>query len=195
MPASRNHSRKPFSHSKDYESNSFIADNAPSLSFASTKRRARRQLSKENSMVCYGCRKSGHSVKKCPSASATNKTICYRCGSFAHRLEACPEKPDPQQSLPYALCFYCNQKGHLSGQCSQNEKGLYPNGGGCKYCGSVRHYAHQCKELTGELNTLGLLDLTQGTGDDDVFISTTEENDKNKPQETHQKVKKKLVTF
>ena len=29
---------------------------------------------------------------------------------------------------PYAKCFICNETGHLSKQCPDNPRGLYPNG-------------------------------------------------------------------
>jgi len=40
--------------------------------------------------------------------------ICYKCGSEDHRLDACPEEGS---ELPYAECFLCKTKGHMSGVC------------------------------------------------------------------------------
>lgn len=67
----------------------------------------------------------------------------------------------------------CNQTGHLSGACPKNENGLYPNGGGCKFCQSKLHLAKDCKPVQqGQENiTLGLMDLKQGGDDDDVFVA------------------------
>ncbi|KAJ3054260.1 hypothetical protein HK097_002245 [Rhizophlyctis rosea] len=124
--------------------------------------------------------------------------ICYRCGSLEHRLAQCKKKTDSRNyhfcflvwldsprkdnqiprnttgnPLPFASCFICNQKGHLSSQCPENERGLYPNGGGCKFCGSVRHLARDCKPAQQEagFTTLGKMDLAQGGDDDDVFVA------------------------
>ncbi|OAD75266.1 CCHC-type zinc finger transcription factor, partial [Phycomyces blakesleeanus NRRL 1555(-)] len=70
---------------------------------------------------CFGCRKTGHSVGNCPEA-----------------------KQSGQDELPFAKCFVCKAQGHLSGQCPENSKGLYPNGGGCRFCGKVDHLAKDC---------------------------------------------------
>lgn len=31
-------------------------------------------------------------------------------------------------AFPYATCFICKKTGHLSKQCSDNPRGLYPDG-------------------------------------------------------------------
>ena len=49
--------------------------------------------------------------------------------------------------FPYAKCFICKEIGHLSKQCPDNPRGLYPNGGCCKWCSSVEHYKRDCPEL------------------------------------------------
>ncbi|KAF8325773.1 uncharacterized protein EI90DRAFT_2015627 [Cantharellus anzutake] len=67
-----------------------------------------------------------------------------RCGSAEHTLKECKEKTDPQNPLPFASCFVCSEKGHLSGKCPKNENGLYPNGGGCRMCGMKDHLAKDC---------------------------------------------------
>ena len=60
-------------------------------------------------------------------------------GSVIDRL-GLPASADTQQThtqnltpggCTYATCFICGEQGHLSSQCSQNEKGLYPKGGCC----------------------------------------------------------------
>jgi len=38
----------------------------------------------------------------------------------------------------------CGQKGHLAKACPDNPKGLYPKGGGCRFCGSVEHLKSEC---------------------------------------------------
>ncbi|KAG4083121.1 hypothetical protein H8356DRAFT_968509, partial [Neocallimastix lanati (nom. inval.)] len=159
---------------------------------------------------CFFCRKRGHSVANCKDrlkvegeGDGTNKNgtgICFRCGSTEHTLKNCKA---PENVLPYAQCYVCNQKGHLASQCSQNEKGLYPNGGCCKYCGSVRHLAKDCdpaNKKENELIEIGTIDdANQGGDDDDVFTALKRIQDEkdmkkkaiNKPAPT----KKKVVNF
>ncbi|KAI9004791.1 hypothetical protein BC832DRAFT_531692 [Gaertneriomyces semiglobifer] len=114
-------------------------------------------------MTCFLCRNKGHSIKSCPKAEGNQSTavvesdpaatdataatsgICYKCGSSQHTSSKCTKLVDPKNPYPFAHCFVCNNKGHLAGQCEKNDRGLYPNGGSCKYCGSVRHFAKDCK--------------------------------------------------
>jgi zinc finger CCHC domain-containing protein 9 len=107
------------------------------IQLAALKRRTRRERKKEHKMNCFLCRQTGHSIKNCPRNQDEN--ICYRCGSSCHILSKCEKQHDSKNPLPFAFCFECKQKGHLIGQCLLNEKGLYPTGGNCEYCGSVRH--------------------------------------------------------
>ena len=51
---------------------------------------------------------------------------------------------------PYAKCFICGEQGHLSNQCPDNPRGLYPNGGCCGTCGSVELFKKDCPELQKE---------------------------------------------
>lgn len=39
----------------------------------------------------------------------------------------------------------CKQKGHLSSHCKDNKLGIYPKGGGCRFCGSNQHLARDCR--------------------------------------------------
>ncbi|KAJ1565493.1 hypothetical protein HK405_012233, partial [Cladochytrium tenue] len=113
------------------------------------KRRARREKLKLANTVCFLCRETGHSVKACPKTGnvaeidsmGAAEGICYRCGSTEHRLSQCKKRADPKNPYPHASCYVCKQQGHISAHCPQNEKGLYPNGGGCRFCGSTRHLA------------------------------------------------------
>lgn len=105
----------------------------------------------------------GHAAENCTSEEKQtsgskpkqNNNICFKCGSTEHRIQLCPKlkkfiKPGQRLDfgklgdLPYANCYVCNKSGHLAGNCPENSKGLYPNGGSCRLCGKVDHYAADC---------------------------------------------------
>mmetsp|Transcript_13431 Transcript_13431/g.29167 ORF Transcript_13431/g.29167 Transcript_13431/m.29167 type:complete len:236 (-) Transcript_13431:319-1026(-) len=142
---------------------------------ARNRRQAKETKQRDQHVVCYRCRKTGHSVENCrnapesadggggKAASSTKKkggNICYKCGSIEHRIQMCPKiKPFLKGKgaksridfgkigdLPYANCYVCNKSGHLSSHCPESTKGLYPLGGSCRECGSVYHYAVDCPE-------------------------------------------------
>ncbi|KAJ2482465.1 hypothetical protein EV174_003198 [Coemansia sp. RSA 2320] len=135
------------------------------------RRRLFRQIDKEREFTCFLCRKKGHSVKNCPKAeSGTAVDVCYHCGSADHTTKVCPT---PSKTFAFATCFVCGGQGHLSSACQKNDKGLYPNGGGCKYCGSTQHLMRDCKPTKNkELEaTVGTVEAHQGGDDDDVFVA------------------------
>ena len=125
-------------------------------------------------IVCYQCRQVGHTIGNCPmnnnnitnqgpentknetadptaannSNTSTTEILCYRCGSTEHNIHSCPKRNDGnnRNDLPYATCFICNQKGHLASACTQNSRGIYVNGGSCRYCGGTDHLKTDCPE-------------------------------------------------
>ncbi|KAL7544113.1 hypothetical protein ACHAXR_013555 [Thalassiosira sp. AJA248-18] len=137
---------------------------------------------RDKQLMCYRCRKTGHSAENCKEADGgagdgTGKAmpprkkqggnICYKCGKFDHRIQQCPKikpflKPGKANAkldfgklgeLPFANCYVCNKSGHLAGYCPEGTKGLYPQGGSCRECGSVDHYAAHCPgKEKGETN-------------------------------------------
>lgn len=48
--------------------------------------------------------------------------------------------------MTFAICFICNESGHLSKDCPRNENGIYPYGGGCYFCGSKMHKKADCPD-------------------------------------------------
>lgn len=122
----------------------------------SENRRLKRQHIKANKMVCYHCRESGHGVADCPKALADVEQgtgVCFRCGSTEHDVSQCTARIDPNEGeFPFAKCFICQEKGHLSKSCPDNPRGLYPMGGCCEHCESVEHRSWDCphnKQLKG----------------------------------------------
>ncbi|XP_014786082.1 zinc finger CCHC domain-containing protein 9 [Octopus bimaculoides] len=110
------------------------------------KRRQKRVDTREKDTICFKCREKGHDMASCPKMEATEEGagICFKCGSTEHSLKQCRVKGD---RLAYAKCFICKETGHLSKQCPDNPRGLYPNGGCCRECGSVEHYRKDCPDL------------------------------------------------
>ncbi|PAV62176.1 hypothetical protein WR25_16980 [Diploscapter pachys] len=121
------------------------------------KRRVGRQVEKQIRKVCLNCRESDHHVAECPKLNAENAVsgkseqssgtaigICFKCGSTEHAIYQCRKKI---MGFPFATCFVCKQQGHLSRDCKQNQKGVYPDGGSCNLCGSNQHLKRDCTEL------------------------------------------------
>lgn len=156
----------------------------------------RQMLNQQKDLTCFQCRQKGHTVQFCTQAniddsndvaskSARSKkhlakpimhACCYKCGSMEHSLAKCPkrasgksEKEDTE--LPFATCFICQRKGHLSSQCSQNEHGIYVNGGQCKHCSSIYHRASDCpnnKKVKSALSDAEKLRMDENIGNVDL---------------------------
>lgn len=141
---------------------------------ARDRRDKARMRERNKNIICFHCRRRGHTVQECTwvkkksgGGSTSNGSmnnagrdmnikICYKCGSSEHSLNSCPKicktvkyqkngKVDySTMDLPYATCFICGEKGHLSGQCKKNTNGIYIKGGCCKICGSKNHLSSNC---------------------------------------------------
>lgn len=169
---------------------------------------------KESKLICYLCRKTGHSVARCPQSAVSKRApdvasensqtnilaggskedrqaICFKCGSNDHPLRQCPYRRSAEDwDLPFATCFVCNTRGHLARQCPRNEKGIYVNGGECKHCGSKVHLATHCPEAKKKRSS----DID---ADDDSVEKLLEcdEQPKYSTEKTTPKKKKRVVIF
>ncbi|XP_067937839.1 zinc finger CCHC domain-containing protein 9-like [Watersipora subatra] len=114
----------------------------------SESRRVKRIAVRGSGKHCFNCRKTGHVLSNCPKTNKQTEGtgICFKCGSTNHTSKFCKVKTKEggQGAYPYATCFVCKLTGHISKDCPNNDHGLYPNGGCCLECGSVRHFRRDC---------------------------------------------------
>jgi len=162
------------------------------------QRRMRRQNQKYANTICFKCREKGHPVNACPYADNQVAGHCYHCGSNNHTTKNCAKK---FLNFKFAECFVCGEVGHLSSKCPKNANGLYPNGGGCKYCGSVEHLARDCKPASQEQGkiTIGKIRENASADDDDVFDALKQIHQDKRPMGDQPKAKAnqpaKIVQF
>lgn len=99
----------------------------------------------------------------------------------------------------------CQGNGHLSSECPKNENGLYPNGGGCKFCGSNKHLARNCnpaKPSDGHMIVDAATEMTGKGGDSDFVTDALQgiHSDRQKVKSEKKEIKKnnsgpKVVKF
>lgn len=53
------------------------------------------------------------------------------------------DNSDPGRGFISIYLFF-RETGHLAKACPDNPRGLYPKGGGCRFCGSVEHLKSDC---------------------------------------------------
>ncbi len=64
--------------------------------------------------------------------------------------------------------------GHLASSCQGNERGIYPRGGGCRFCGSKQHLARDCRPLrdTERSAVVGTVSDPRRDNPDDDLVHT-----------------------
>lgn len=151
--------------------------------------------------ICLKCREPGHTLNQCPKNDGAAKAMvyCYNCGESDHNPKECVL---PFSNYAHALCFLCDKKGHLASACPTNERGIYPNGGCCHFCGSVKHLARNCKPAQSAKNGNEILvsaNISGNPEDDDVHEALKKIQDSSKKNKAEraasEKTKKKVVTF
>lgn len=159
------------------------------------RRRAEKALARMKNKLCFHCRNSGHVLSECPQlknepTEGTERMetgICFKCGSTEHQHLQCHIRGDVYK---HAVCFICKQEGHISKQCPDNPRGLYPEGGGCNICGDITHFKKDCKKFSKKKKEE--FEVTVKTLDNRISDALDEDLDVPKIC-SPQKKKKKLV--
>ena len=146
---------------------------------------------------CFVCRSTRHKASHCPKGYDKGIGICFKCASTEHTSSVCPRRDI--EGFPHAKCFICSETGHLSRACPDNPRGLYPNGGCCKECGSVEHFAKDCqtKVKQRESRTIKLKSITSSKSnvEEDDMMDLNEYVEIKKPDPKPQIHKPKVVKF
>jgi zinc finger CCHC domain-containing protein 9 len=170
----------------------------------------------QNNGTPGSCIESETTNKKSKKVKNQLTVCCYKCGSTEHNLASCPEVEDeknskktknqatvqvPQQQLPYATCFICQQRGHIALQCPQNQHGIYVQGNGqCKFCGSKYHRGSHCPDKSSHTKRTdknkGFEEETFDTSDllDDTTVTNDNATTKTKSADPQPR-KKRVVVF
>lgn len=167
------------------------------LIMKSERRKEEKALRREKKRVCLRCRKRGHMVNECPEFvgeyGSQQNCICYTCGSTEHKISDCPQVS--KDDFPHATCFVCRRVGHISRQCPDNPRGLYPDGGSCRGCGSVVHLAANCPLLKEEQEQATIrVGRIDGSAVESLDIEHSHTPVLTEPS-TFKKKKSKVITF
>jgi len=154
------------------------------------RRRAEKALARFHKSLCFRCRQPGHSLAQCPLEKEAKR--CFKCGSADHTSKECLSKRKGGDAYAFAVCFICKETGHLAKACPDNPRGIYPKGGGCRFCGSVEHLKSECprkaeKDRRSEVRAATWAD--KGGLEEDVGFASDERKKKTAS------VKKKVVSF
>jgi len=112
-----------------------------------TRRKAEKRWKRSLNSSCFRCRQPGHKISECPQLEANLDNgigVCYNCGAADHKIYQCKKQ---SKTMDYVTCFICNEKGHITRNCPQNSRGVYPKGGCCKKCSSINHLIKDCPDL------------------------------------------------
>uniref|UniRef100_T1JEV5 CCHC-type domain-containing protein n=1 Tax=Strigamia maritima TaxID=126957 RepID=T1JEV5_STRMM len=137
-------------------------------------------LQKQTKNTCFNCRSTDHVVADCPTlpkADSTAAGICFKCGSTEHKSHACKAKSSSEVEFPFASCFICQQKGHLSSTCPENKSGIFPKGGSCHLCGSVQHLIKDCPQSFPNRNSEKKAETTVRTMKVDESVDKLDSDD------------------
>jgi len=165
------------------------------------RRKAEKTLARSKKLVCFNCREPGHMLADCPKtesvkveAMPTAAGHCFKCGSLEHTSKDCKSKLKRENAYRFAVCFICKQEGHLAKACPDNPRGLYPNGGGCVFCGSVEHLKRDCpRKAEKDLRQGVKVGMIDGAGleEEDSHVSVF----RKKKSKTMMNKPKKVVAF